>query len=268
MVAAAPLFAVVAEKPCVACGVACSSPHNARFDYSFLKNEFRRLGIDFRSTVTCTVKLSRALYPEHHRHNLDSLIERHGLRADARHRALADAQLIHQFWQCIHAERSAGAIEAALQKQNAAPACRRNSMPVSSMTCLMHRASICSMAKTICRFMSAGQGHPPARPLAFSPICAQPEMALVQQVRRIDWIVTAGRSAPCSGGAGQGIAADAEPATAQERGKCSTWTLVDEGQGWLRPNWCSPATSISASPPPVTACTRTARKPIPCSPTG
>ena len=113
MVAAAPPFAEVADETLRRLRGRLFIAHNARFDYSFLKNEFKRLGIDFRSTVTCTVKLSRALYPEHHRHNLDSLIERHGLRADARHRALADAQLIHQLWQCIHAERSAEAIEAA-----------------------------------------------------------------------------------------------------------------------------------------------------------
>lgn len=73
--------------------------HNARFDYGFLKQEFKRVGIDFRARVLCTVKLSRALYPEETRHNLDTLIERHGLVALSRHRAMADADLIYQFWQ-------------------------------------------------------------------------------------------------------------------------------------------------------------------------
>lgn len=72
--------------------------HNARFDHGFLKNEFKRVGLDFRVRVLCTVKLSRALYPGHTRHNLDALIERHGLVASGRHRALADADLLHQFW--------------------------------------------------------------------------------------------------------------------------------------------------------------------------
>ena len=47
--------------------------HNARFDYTFLKREFKRLGIDFRAPNLCTVKLSRKLFPEHHRHSLDAL---------------------------------------------------------------------------------------------------------------------------------------------------------------------------------------------------
>lgn len=72
--------------------------HNARFDYGFVRHEYQRLGQRFQADVLCTVRLSRRLFPEHHRHNLDSLIERHGLAADDRHRAMADADLIWQFW--------------------------------------------------------------------------------------------------------------------------------------------------------------------------
>lgn len=75
--------------------------HNARFDYGFLRNAFREAGYAFRSEVLCTVKLSRKLFPEEARHNLDALIARHGLIPDKRHRALADADLIWQFWQKI-----------------------------------------------------------------------------------------------------------------------------------------------------------------------
>jgi DNA polymerase-3 subunit epsilon len=77
--------------------------HNARFDYGFLKSEFRRLGMDFRAPNLCTVKLSRKLFPQHYRHNLDTLVERHGLSvAGDRHRALADARVLWDLWQCWH----------------------------------------------------------------------------------------------------------------------------------------------------------------------
>jgi DNA polymerase III subunit epsilon len=121
MVAEAPPFAELAEETLRRLEGRLFIAHNARFDYGFLKNEFKRLGIAFRAPVLCTVKLSRTLFPEYKRHNLDSLIERHGLAADARHRALADAQLIHQFWQKIHVDRSSEEIEAALKAQNARP---------------------------------------------------------------------------------------------------------------------------------------------------
>jgi len=73
--------------------------HNARFDYTFLKREFKRLGIDFRAPNLCTVKLSRKLFPEHHRHSLDALVARYDIHVANRHRALADAQVLWALWQ-------------------------------------------------------------------------------------------------------------------------------------------------------------------------
>ena len=89
--------------------------HNARFDYAFLKQSFLREGIDFSAKTLCTVKLSRRLYPGYPKHNLDTLIERHGLKVTGRHRALADAQLIHQFWEKIQATIPQESIQSAVK---------------------------------------------------------------------------------------------------------------------------------------------------------
>ncbi len=104
MVAQAPPFADVAAEVKARLDGRLFIAHNARFDYGFLRNEFKRAGHDFHATVLCTVKLSRKLFPQHARHNLDSLIERHGLTVSSRHRALGDARLIHQFWTRMQAE--------------------------------------------------------------------------------------------------------------------------------------------------------------------
>ena len=72
--------------------------HNARFDYGFIKASFKRIGIDFKPKVLCTVKLSRLLFPDQARHNLDTIINAHQLQVSARHRALGDADLLLQFW--------------------------------------------------------------------------------------------------------------------------------------------------------------------------
>ncbi len=77
--------------------------HNARFDYGFLKNEFRRCEKTFRAPVLCTVKLSRKLFPHHKRHNLDSIMQRHNLRCSARHRAMGDARVLYDFMQALYA---------------------------------------------------------------------------------------------------------------------------------------------------------------------
>jgi len=75
--------------------------HNARFDYSFLRSEFRRLGVRFSAKVLCTVKLSRRLFPQFPRHNLDAVMERHGLVCSARHRALGDARVLYDLWSSL-----------------------------------------------------------------------------------------------------------------------------------------------------------------------
>jgi DNA polymerase-3 subunit epsilon len=71
--------------------------HNARFDYSFLKNEFSRFGLDYKAKTLCTVKLSRYLFPEEKKHNLGVIIERFNLQAPLRHRALADVETLQGF---------------------------------------------------------------------------------------------------------------------------------------------------------------------------
>lgn len=72
--------------------------HNARFDYAFLRAEFRRAALPFSAKVLCTVKLSRRLFPQHARHNLDAVMARNELACSARHRALGDARVIGDFW--------------------------------------------------------------------------------------------------------------------------------------------------------------------------
>jgi DNA polymerase-3 subunit epsilon len=85
--------------------------HNARFDFGFLRHEFRRTGRKLTNRVACTVKLSRGLYPEMPRHNLDAVIERHGLVCEQRHRALPDAKALWGFWQALRTSRDHDEIE-------------------------------------------------------------------------------------------------------------------------------------------------------------
>lgn len=75
--------------------------HNAHFDYSFIKAELRRSGIKFQTTKLCTVKLSRAIFPNEPRHNLDAVMERMGISCENRHRALDDARVLVEFYQKV-----------------------------------------------------------------------------------------------------------------------------------------------------------------------
>ncbi len=90
--------------------------HNARFDYGFLREEFRRSGIRLESRVACTVRLSRRVNPAMPRHNLDMLIAYLGLSITRRHRALPDAQALWQFWCDLRARPEREEIDKALEK--------------------------------------------------------------------------------------------------------------------------------------------------------
>lgn len=72
--------------------------HNVRFDYGFLRNEFKRYGDTFSSKHFCSVKLARKLYPGFRSYNLDSIIERFQILCEKRHRALDDAKVIWEFY--------------------------------------------------------------------------------------------------------------------------------------------------------------------------
>lgn len=114
MVAQAPRFEDIADELESQLEGKVFVAHNARFDYGFIKSEFRRLGRLFSAKVLCTVKLSRTLYPQHRRHNMDALIERHGLAQVQRHRAMGDVSAMLSFFECALAEHGAGAMNSAL----------------------------------------------------------------------------------------------------------------------------------------------------------
>lgn len=72
--------------------------HNVRFDYGFLRNEFKRAGEMYQSKHFCSVRLARYLYPELPRYGLDSLIQNFNLEVKNRHRAYDDAKAIFDFY--------------------------------------------------------------------------------------------------------------------------------------------------------------------------
>jgi DNA polymerase III subunit epsilon len=90
--------------------------HNARFDYGFVRREFARLGDEWSADSLCTVRLSRALYPQLARHNLDALIEFHGIEIAHRHRAMPDAQALWAMWRKLRQEWPEAELQQALDR--------------------------------------------------------------------------------------------------------------------------------------------------------
>jgi DNA polymerase III subunit epsilon len=94
--------------------------HNVRFDYGFIRNEFKNIGVKFASKHFCTVKLARLLYPNQRRYGLDSIIDNFNIKCRNRHRAYDDAQVIYKFYEHsrknIKQELFSQAVDLALKK--------------------------------------------------------------------------------------------------------------------------------------------------------
>ena len=168
--------------------------HNARFDYGFLKASFKRIGIDLKPKVLCTVKLSRLLFPDQRRHNLDTIIDVHGLVVSARHRALGDADLLLQFWRVCEKlfgkEKLLQTLNQLVGSASLPPNIQQeqiNAIPDSpgcyffygeNKALLYIGKSISMRTRVLGHFQSA--------------LASRKEMKLSQQVHHIDWIETSG----------------------------------------------------------------------------
>ena len=65
--------------------------HNARFDYSFIRQEYKSLGYNFKRSILDTVALSRKLLPGHSSYSLGNICKDLDISITGRHRAAGDA---------------------------------------------------------------------------------------------------------------------------------------------------------------------------------
>jgi len=194
MVAGAPTFGALAVELGARLAGRVLVAHNARFDYGFLKLEFERAGLAYRARTLCTVKLSRRLYPEHARHNLDSLIERHGLECRARHRAMGDAEAVWQFLRVAAAERGEEVLAVAARQ-----VARQATLPAH-----IDRAMVDAIPDAPGVYLFYGEGKAPlyvGKSIAMrtrvlqhfgDDVRSAKEMQLAREVRRVEWQRTAG----------------------------------------------------------------------------
>ncbi len=90
MVAAAPIFEDVAEEIERITRDCIFVAHNVNFDYNIIRNEFKRLGHEFKRKKLCTVRLSRELIPGMNSYSLGRLCNSLGIALNNRHRAEGD----------------------------------------------------------------------------------------------------------------------------------------------------------------------------------
>ena len=73
-------------------GDAAFAAHNAKFDYSFLTEECKRLGIEISMPVIDTLEFSRRMYPSLKSHRLGAVCKSLGISLKNAHRAVHDAR--------------------------------------------------------------------------------------------------------------------------------------------------------------------------------
>ena len=81
--------------------------HNILFDYSFLKTEAKKQGLEFERKGIDTLQIARVLHPELESRSLESLSHYYGIANESQHRAYTDALAAHElYW---HLSRHSGA---------------------------------------------------------------------------------------------------------------------------------------------------------------
>ena len=170
--------------------------HNARFDLGFLKQSFRREGVNFQPASLCSVRLSRALFPGVRGHGLDALMGRLGLECSARHRALGDARVVAEFLQRLAGTRL-DELLAACRSQWHIPSLPPN-LSESLLDGIPEGPGVYLIYAENGLLLYVGKSiHLRRRVLDHfrNDHRAQREMRLAQQARHIEWIETAGELA-------------------------------------------------------------------------
>ena len=194
MVAQAPAFEEVAQTLLDLLEGAVLVAHNVRFDHGFVLNELARMDIALKVKTLCTVRLSRKLYPQHKGHGLDALLHRHGLHTTARHRAMGDVELVLQWLQIAAAELGKDSVQNAARELLQGSAC----IPPQLET------AISNIPDTPGVYRFFGEGTLPlyigksinmrTRVLSHFQSAAKVarEMRILTEIRRVDWMETAG----------------------------------------------------------------------------
>ncbi|MEM6261503.1 MAG: exonuclease domain-containing protein [Bacteroidota bacterium] len=101
MVAEAPPFYEVARRLVEITEGAIFVAHNVRFDYSFIQQEFKRLGYNFTRRQLCTVKLTKKIFPGLPSYSLRNLCREFEIVNEASHRAWGDVAATTELFQIL-----------------------------------------------------------------------------------------------------------------------------------------------------------------------
>jgi DNA polymerase III subunit epsilon len=194
LVADAPTFSEVAAELSMILDGCVFVAHNARFDYGFIKNNLKPLGISIAPAILCTIKLFKKLYPLLGSYKLNDLAIGKGLSIEGHHRAEADTFLLYQLLQFAQKDHGLSKL-----LKEAKSCYKKSSIPSALNTDL----STIPQAPGVYLFYSGRTAMPlyigksvSLRQRILSHFQADhsnaKEFALAQQVERVEFIPTAG----------------------------------------------------------------------------
>jgi DNA polymerase-3 subunit epsilon len=91
MVSSAPFFEDVAPQIMNLLSGVVFVAHNVNFDYSFILEHLKKVGLIWEAPKLCTVRLSRKIFPGYQSYSLGKICNSLGIPIKDRHRALGDA---------------------------------------------------------------------------------------------------------------------------------------------------------------------------------
>lgn len=133
MVQDAPKFYEVAKHIVKMTEGAIFVAHNVRFDYSFVQEEFRRLGFTYVRKQLCTVRLARKAFPGLGSYSLANLIKHFKIKVTDRHRAMADAAATVVLFEKILAKEGSVEEAATMINQGIKESQLPNNIPLESL---------------------------------------------------------------------------------------------------------------------------------------
>ncbi len=105
MVSDAPPFSTIADTFRAFTEGAIFVAHNARFDYGFISDEYRRLDQSYHRPTLCSCVQMRKWYPGHRSYSLKNLCEIFHIDLDSHHRALCDAKAAAELLKLVNQKR-------------------------------------------------------------------------------------------------------------------------------------------------------------------
>lgn len=142
MVARAPRFADIAKQIAAMTEDAVFVAHNVQFDYLYIRNEFKRLGLNYMRPKLCTIDLARRVLPGMTSYGLDNLSTELDIPVEDRHRAEGDARATVRLFELLLAtDHSQQCLDELLLRTNHNPALPEN-IPLSSVEQLPEEAGI------------------------------------------------------------------------------------------------------------------------------